>query len=70
MTSLEEFVLPTKEKPKPEENFLFSIKCIISELGKILNSDIWDLYDKAMQQAKYQDSSIGPFIESMKIKYQ
>ena len=62
MTSLQEFVLPTKEKPKPEENFLFSIKSIISELAKILGSDIWGIYENSMLQAKYQDSMIGPFL--------
>jgi hypothetical protein len=40
------------------------------ELGKILNSEIWDLYQKAMQKAKYQDNYIGQFIDSMKIKFQ
>lgn len=39
-------------------------------MGRILNSDIWELYEKAMSASRFEDNYIGSYINSLGIKYQ
>jgi hypothetical protein len=39
-------------------------------LGKVLSSDVWELYDKAMERSRYQDHYVKEYLLSLKIKYQ
>lgn len=67
-TPLEQLNTSQKDRVRPEDSAANSIKSIITEICNIINSDIWDVYEKAVMEARFTDRYISNYLNSLNVR--
>lgn len=67
-TPLEQLNTSQKDRVRPEDSAANSIKSIITEICNIINSDIWDVYEKAVMEARFTDRYISSYLNSLNVR--
>ncbi len=71
-TALEELDIAQREQSgvriRPDDSAANSIKTILVELCKAINSEIWEYYEKAMLESRFPDRYIASYINSLNIR--
>lgn len=67
-TPLEQLNTSQRDRVRPEDSAANSIKSIITEICNSINSDIWDVYEKAVMEARFTDRYISSYLNSLNVR--